>query len=106
MTGSRHRLGILADIENEDVGTAELEIDARLALRHAANDLGAEHALIKRGGRFRIAAEQVNVVEGELLHRASLVGSRLVSRARRLPLPPTNHPLPAPALQALQSLQT
>jgi hypothetical protein len=40
MRGARHGLGILADIEDEDIGASKLEIDARLALRRAADDLG------------------------------------------------------------------
>ena len=33
------------DLGDEDLGAAELQIDARLALRHRPNHLGAEHAL-------------------------------------------------------------
>src|SRR5262249_45163222 len=47
-----------------DVGAAELEIDARLALLHAADDLGAKGALEPLRGRLRIRAAQVNVVPG------------------------------------------
>ena len=47
---------------NEDIGAAELEVDARLALLHGAHDLGAEHALVVLGGGFRVRAAQMDVV--------------------------------------------
>src|SRR4051795_714647 len=52
------------DRRDEDVGAAELEVDARLALLHAADDLGAEHALEPVRGRLRVRAAQVNVIPG------------------------------------------
>src|SRR5262245_23548423 len=61
-------LGVLADVEDEDVGAAELQVDARLALLHGADHLGAEHALVEAGRRFRVAGEQVDMVEGEFGH--------------------------------------
>src|SRR5262249_18021826 len=50
------------DRRDEDVGAAKLEIDARLALLHAADDLGAEHALEPLRGRLRVRAAQVDVI--------------------------------------------
>ena len=43
----RRRIDAVArgDRRNKNIGAAKLEIDARLALLHAANDLGAEHRL-------------------------------------------------------------
>src|SRR5262245_7987344 len=68
----RHRRGIDAvggrDRRDEDVGAAELEVDARLALLHAADDLGAEHALEPLRGRLRIRAAQVDVIPGICRH--------------------------------------
>src|SRR4051794_16158619 len=52
------------DRRDEDVGAAELEVDARLALLHAADDLSAEHALEPLRGRLRIRAAQVDVIPG------------------------------------------
>src|SRR5262249_43308848 len=48
----RRRIDAIAGrhLRDEDVGAAELEVDARLALLHGADDLGAEHALIPPGG--------------------------------------------------------
>src|SRR5262245_66469657 len=64
----RHWCGVNAvaglDRRDEDVGTAELEVDARLALLHAADDLGAEHALEPLRGRLRVRAAQVDVIPG------------------------------------------
>jgi hypothetical protein len=62
--------GVGQDFGNEDVGAADLEIDARFALLQRADHLGAEHAFIERGRRFRIGTAQVNVVVGELGHVA------------------------------------
>src|SRR5215471_10125722 len=39
---------------DENVGATELEVDARLALLHGANHLGAEHALVPLGRRFGV----------------------------------------------------
>src|SRR4051812_25441922 len=54
---------------NEDIGTAELEVNARLVPLHGADDLGAEHLFVVAGGRLRIRAAQVDMVVGELGHR-------------------------------------
>src|SRR5215510_840323 len=56
------------DRGDEDVGAAELEVDARLALLHAADDLGAEDALEPLRGRLRIRAAQMDVVPGVCRH--------------------------------------
>src|SRR5262249_34347060 len=50
------------DRRDEDVGAAELEVDARLTLLHAADDLSAEHTLEPLRGRLRVRAAQVDVV--------------------------------------------
>src|SRR5262249_28057997 len=52
----RRRIDAIAgrDRRDEDVGAAELEVDARLALLHGADHLGAEHAFIPLGSRFGI----------------------------------------------------
>src|SRR5262245_48962001 len=76
MAGTRHGPGVLADVQDEDIGAAEFEVDARLALRQAADHFGPEHALVEGGRRFGVAAEEVDVVEGELGHRASLMRLR------------------------------
>ena len=52
------------DRRDEDVGATELEVDARLALLHAADDLGAENALEPLRGRLRVRAAQVDVIPG------------------------------------------
>src|SRR3954453_13899825 len=52
------------DWRDEDVGAAELEVDARLALLHAADDLSAENALEPLRSRFRVRAAQVDVIPG------------------------------------------
>src|SRR5437773_208999 len=44
------RLWILAHVQNKDVGASQLQIDAWLALLHAADHLGTEHSLVE-GGR-------------------------------------------------------
>src|SRR5215510_222174 len=68
----RPRRGIDAvasrDRGDEDVGAAELEVDARLALLHAADDLGAEYALEPLRGRLRVRAAQVDVIPGVCRH--------------------------------------
>jgi long-chain-acyl-CoA dehydrogenase len=77
--GTGTSLRVLADVQNEDVGTAELQVDARLALLHGADHLGSEHALVEAGRRFRVAGEQVDMVEGEFGH----VGFPLLGLAAR-----------------------
>src|SRR5215470_5212673 len=66
----RRRIDAIAgrDRRDEDVGAAELEVDARLALLHGADHLGAEHAFIPLGGRFGIGGSQMDVVPGVLDH--------------------------------------
>src|SRR6516225_2261772 len=66
----RRRIDAIAgrDRRDEDVGAAELEVDARLALLHGADHLGAEHAFIPLGGRFGIGGTQMDVVPGVLDH--------------------------------------
>src|SRR5215831_20554468 len=61
-------LRVAADIQDEDVGTTKLHVDAWLALLRAADHLGAEHALIKGSRRFGIPGEEVDMVENELVH--------------------------------------
>ena len=75
--GGRRRIDAVAgnDRGDEDVHAAEFEVDARLALLHAADHLGAEHALIILRGSLRIRAAQVNVVISELGHRGCSRGS-------------------------------
>src|SRR5215467_3712188 len=62
----RRRVDAVAGLDrrDEDVGAAELEIDARLALLHAADDLGAEHALEPLRGCLWVRAAQVDVIPG------------------------------------------
>src|SRR5262249_23656407 len=64
------------DRRDEDVGAAELEVDARLALLHGADHLGAEHAFIPLGGRFGIGGSQMDVIPGVLNHGSISVGCR------------------------------
>ena len=75
----RRRIDAVAgrDWRDEDVGAAELEVDARLALLHGADHLGAEHAFIPLGGRFGIGGAQMDVVPGVLDHGSISVGCRV-----------------------------
>src|SRR5262249_60704623 len=70
---------------DEDVGAAELEVDARLALLHGADHLGAEHAFIPLAGRFGIGGSQMDVVAGVLDHvrSPSVAAWRSVARIAR-----------------------
>src|SRR5215469_387446 len=60
----RRRVDAVAgrDRGNEDIGAAKLEIDARFALLHTANDLGAERRLEPFRHGFRVGRAQMNVV--------------------------------------------
>src|SRR5271170_4587885 len=60
----RRRMHAIAerDRHDEDIGAAEFQIDARLALHRGTDHLRAQHALEPRGGRLRIGAPQVDVV--------------------------------------------
>jgi catechol 2,3-dioxygenase-like lactoylglutathione lyase family enzyme len=65
------------DRRDEDIGPAELEVDARLALLHGADHLGTELAFVPLGGRFRIGGSQMDVIPGEFGHgRFSVVVPR------------------------------
>src|SRR5579862_2579526 len=70
----RRRRGIDAvtgfDRGDEDVGAAELEIDARLALLHGADHLGAELLLEPLRHRLGIGGAQVDVVPRVFRHGA------------------------------------
>src|SRR5207248_5394616 len=46
---------------DEDVGAAELEVDAGLALLHGADHLSPKHALVPLGGCFGIGGSQMDV---------------------------------------------
>ncbi len=54
---------------DEDVGAAELQVDARRPLLHGADHLGAEHAFVPLRGPLRIGGAQVDMVPGEFGHR-------------------------------------
>ncbi len=51
-----------ADRRDENIGAAELQIDALLALLHGPLDLGAEHFFEPLRHAFGIGRAQVNVV--------------------------------------------
>src|SRR5262245_22720643 len=53
---------------DEDVGAAELEVNAGLALLHGADHLGPKHALVPLGGRLGIGGSQMDVVPSVLGH--------------------------------------
>src|SRR5215831_2783671 len=53
---------------DENVGAAELQVDARLALLHGPDHLGAEHALVPLGRRFGVGGAQMDVVPSVLGH--------------------------------------
>jgi hypothetical protein len=57
---------------NEDIGTAELYVDSRLALLHRADDLAAQHAFEPLRGRFRVRAAKMDVVPSQLRHGGRL----------------------------------
>jgi hypothetical protein len=61
------------DLREEDVGAAELDVDARLAQLRAADHLRAEHALEPLRGRFRIGRAQMDVIPGKGRHGVSPV---------------------------------
>src|SRR6185437_12177903 len=61
------------DLRGEDIGSAELDVDARLAGLHGAHDLRAEHALEPMRGGFRIGRAQMNVIPGDIRHDVSPV---------------------------------
>src|SRR5262245_58884260 len=78
-------LRIAADIQDEDVGTTKLKVDAWLALLHAADHLGAEHALIKGSRCLGVPSEKMDMVESELVHDLLAVAFRTkFSRDRSL----------------------
>src|SRR5205085_11117707 len=58
-------------LRDEDVGAAELEVDARLALLRGSQDLRPEHALVIARRRLRVGAAQMDVVVGEFRHGGS-----------------------------------
>src|ERR1700722_10057881 len=66
----RRRVDAVAgfDRRDEDVGAAEFEIDARLALLHGADHLGAEFLLEPLRHAIRIGGAQMNVVPRILRH--------------------------------------
>ena len=61
---ARRRIGAVAvrHRSDEDIGAAKLEIDARLAVLRAAQNLGAEHFLEPLRHGLRIGGAQMNVV--------------------------------------------
>src|SRR5262249_12561815 len=67
--GRRVDAAVGRDRRDEDVGPAELQIDARLALLRGADHLGTEHAFVIPRGRLRVGAPQMDVVIGEVGHR-------------------------------------
>src|SRR5262249_49183284 len=69
-------LRVAADIQDEDVGTTKLKVDAWLALLRAADHLGAEHALIKGSRCLGVSSEKVDMVESELVHHLLAVACR------------------------------
>src|ERR1700745_4240562 len=82
----RRRIDAIAgrDRRDEDVGAAELEVDARLALLHAADHLGAEHAFVPLGGPFRVGGAQMDVIPGVLGHGLLSVGCRFEPSLARM----------------------
>src|SRR5262249_47953255 len=73
----RSRIDAVArlDRREEDVGAAELEIDARLALLHRADQLRTKHALEPLSGCLRVRAAQVDMIPGVGGHYCSPRGS-------------------------------
>ena len=53
---------------DEDIGAAELDVDARGALLHGADHLAAQHALEPLGGRLGVRTAQMDVVPGQFRH--------------------------------------
>src|SRR5215470_15008518 len=80
-------LWIAADIQDEDVGTTKLKVDAWLALLRAADHLGAEHALIKGSRCLGVPSEKVDMVKSELVHRLLTVTCRTKFYMRQITLP-------------------
>src|SRR5262249_1007656 len=64
----RRRVHLRRGLRDENIGAAELEVDARLALLHRAQHFGAEHALVPLRRLLRIGAAQMHVVIGERGH--------------------------------------
>src|SRR6185437_2537212 len=68
----RHRRRAYAiagiDLSYKDLGSAELEIDTRLALLRRADHFGTEHAFEPLRRRLRIRRAQVNMVPREICH--------------------------------------
>src|ERR1700683_1397273 len=56
------------DRHDEDVGAADLEVDARRALQGAADDLSTQDFLEPRRHRLRVRGAQMNVVPFEVGH--------------------------------------
>src|ERR1700687_4392402 len=56
-----------SDRSDEDIGAAELEIDTRLALLHAANHLRAEHRLKPPRHCLGIGSAQMNMVPSDII---------------------------------------
>ena len=69
----RRRVDAVAGLDrgDEDVGAADLQVDARRALLHGADHFGAQHLLEPLRGRLRIGAAQMDVVPGEFGHDGS-----------------------------------
>src|SRR4029079_4277484 len=72
---------------DEDVGAAELHIDARLAFLHAAQDLGAEHAFEPLGGRLRVRTAYMDMIPRVLGHWFApyRVGAKATSCSATMP---------------------
>src|SRR3990167_1341177 len=60
------------DFGEEDIGAAELEVDARNAVRRAAENLRAQHALKPFRHRLRIRRADMDVVPRVVRHGVSL----------------------------------
>src|SRR5580700_8849113 len=58
------------DRRDKNLGAAEMQIDARLALLHAAQHLGAEHFLEPLRHRLGIGGAQMNMIPRECGHGA------------------------------------
>jgi hypothetical protein len=84
--GGRRRVDTVAgnDRRDEDIDAPELEVDARLALLHAAEHLGAEHAFVVRRRRLRIGAAQMDMIIGELRHDDCSVFCRRFLRIKNI----------------------
>ena len=70
---------------DKDIGAPDLQVDARLALLHGAQDLGAQRFLEPLRHRLGVGRAQMNVVPGEFGHAAFSLLRRGTVGSARLP---------------------